>query len=82
MCNTRAEVPGLAAYGAQQLEAHGVRGADFPPEWAPLCAKEGAACDDPDDSEQGGCSDSYELPPIAALCPPGLQTRIDSHCVC
>ena len=30
MCNTRAEVPGLAAYGADQLAAAGVRADDFP----------------------------------------------------
>ncbi|BDA45186.1 probable GATA transcription factor 9 at C-terminar half [Coccomyxa sp. Obi] len=30
VCNTRAEVPGLAAYGAEQLAAAGVRPEDFP----------------------------------------------------
>lgn len=30
MCNTRAEVPGLAAYGSEQLAAAGVRPEDFP----------------------------------------------------
>lgn len=64
MCNTRAEVPGLAAYGAEQLAAEGVCGADFPGQWqlpGTFIKEEQPRRDDLDDSEQGGGLDT-QLP--------------------
>lgn len=55
VCNTRAEVPGLAAYAEEELAAQGVCGADFPGHW-PLqgVKEEQPGCEDLNDSEQGG----------------------------
>ena len=54
VCNTRAEVPGLAAYAEEELAAEGVCGADFLGHW-PLqgIKEEQPGCEDLNDGEQG-----------------------------
>ncbi|EIE20993.1 hypothetical protein COCSUDRAFT_48229 [Coccomyxa subellipsoidea C-169] len=72
VCNTRAEVPGLAAYGAEQLAAEGVRGADFPGQWqlpGTFIKEEQPRRDDLDDSEQASATEVL----LERACDPDAQ---------